>query len=107
MFRRQDPSWTNTSSPNGKRLKAISDWKVPAPGMPSVAPVDLYPQIPRAADLIFAIEALLLRHMFFKTDRRDALLIAVWALGTYVYDVFGFFGYLWLNSPVKRCGKVC
>lgn len=67
-------------------------------------PTNLYPPIPRAADLIFAIEALLLRHVFFK-DKRYALLIAVWSLGTYLYDVFSFFGYLWLNSPEKRCGK--
>ena len=67
-------------------------------------PTDLYPAIPRSADLIFEIEGLLLRHVFFK-EQRYALLIAVWALGTYAYDVFTFFGYLWLNSPEKRCGK--
>jgi hypothetical protein len=70
----------------------------------TTSPVDLYPPVPRAADLISAVEALLLRHMFFK-DRRYALLIAVWVLGTYLYDVFCFFGYLWVNSPVKRSGK--
>jgi hypothetical protein len=68
------------------------------------APIDLYPAIPRTADLIFQIEGLLLRHVFFK-EQRYALLIAVWVLGTYAYDVFSFFGYLWLNSPEKRCGK--
>jgi hypothetical protein len=68
------------------------------------APINLYPPIPRAADLIFEIEGLLLRHVFFK-EQRYALLIAVWVLGTYVFDVFTFFGYLWLNSPEKRCGK--
>ncbi len=26
-------------------------------------------------------------------------------LGTYVYELFTFYGYLWINSPVKRCGK--
>jgi hypothetical protein len=58
----------------------------------------------RTADLIFEIQALLLQHVFFK-ERRYALLIAVWVVGTYVYDLFTFYGYLWLNSPEKRCGK--
>ena len=56
------------------------------------------------ADLIFRLEEILLRHIVFK-DKRYALLIAVWILGSSVFSVFTFFGYVWLNSPVKRCGK--
>jgi hypothetical protein len=66
--------------------------------------VELYPAIPRTADLIFQIQGVLLRHVVFKDDRY-ALLIAIWVCATYLYDVFTNFGYLWLNSPVKRCGK--
>lgn len=66
--------------------------------------VDLYPTIPLTRDLILKIADLLKRHVFFK-DQRLPLLIATWVLGTYVYDLFTFFGYLWINSPVKRCGK--
>ena len=56
------------------------------------------------ADLIFRLEEILLRHIVFK-DKRYALLIAVWILGSSVFSVFTFFGYVWLNSPVKRYGK--
>lgn len=66
--------------------------------------IDLYPQIPLTTDLILKVSELLNRHIFFK-DKRLPLLIAVWILGTYIYDLFMFFGYLWINSPVKRCGK--
>jgi CHC2 zinc finger/Protein of unknown function (DUF3631) len=67
-------------------------------------PIDLYPPIPHTADLIFEIRDLVARHVFFK-DKRIPLLVSVWVLGTYLYDVFAYFGYLWINSPVKRCGK--
>lgn len=66
--------------------------------------IDLYPKIPPTIDLIISIFDLLNRHIFFK-DKRVPLLIATWVLATYVYDLFTFFGYLWINSPVKRCGK--
>jgi hypothetical protein len=56
------------------------------------------------ADLIFRLEEMLLRHVVFK-DKRYALLIAVWILGASIFRVFAYFGYIWLNSPVKRCGK--
>jgi len=38
-------------------------------------------------------------------DKRVTLLLAAWALGTYVYRVFRVFPYLALHSPDKRCGK--
>ena len=66
--------------------------------------IDLYPKIPLTTDLILEISELLNRHVFFK-DKRVPLLIATWILGSYTYDTFTFYGYLWVNSPVKRCGK--
>ncbi len=66
--------------------------------------IDLYPKIPLTTDLILEVSELLSRHIFFK-DKRLPLLIAVWILGTYIYDLFTFYGYLWINSPVKRCAK--
>ncbi|MBI4490234.1 MAG: DUF3631 domain-containing protein [Deltaproteobacteria bacterium] len=66
--------------------------------------IDLYPPIPLTRDLILRATDLLKRHIFFK-DQRLSLLIATWVLGTYVHDLFTFFGYLWANSPEKRCGK--
>jgi hypothetical protein len=38
-------------------------------------------------------------------DKRIALLLAAWTLGTYCYRVFRVFPYLALRSPEKRCGK--
>jgi len=70
----------------------------------AVPVVDLYPPIPLASELILRTRDLVTRHVFFK-DKRVPLLIATWVLGTYVYDVFTWFGYLWITSPVKRCGK--
>jgi len=50
-----------------------------------------------------------LRHFFTRfavfRDKRIALLIATWTLGTYCYRVFRVFPYLALRSPDKRCGK--
>ncbi len=66
--------------------------------------IDLYPQIPLTSALILKVSELLSRHIFFK-DKRLPLLIATWILGTYLYELFTFYGYLWINSPVKRCGK--
>jgi len=67
-------------------------------------PIDLYPEVPRTADLIFQVRNLLTRHLFFRNPR-SPLLIAVWILGTYIYQSFTVFGYLWANSAEKRSGK--
>lgn len=66
--------------------------------------INLYPPILPTAELILMIAVFLERYIFLK-DKKLPLLIAVWVLGTYVFDVFKFYGYLWINSPVKRCGK--
>lgn len=39
------------------------------------------------------------RHAFLPT------VLAVWAMGTYFYSLFSWYGYLWFNSPSPRCGK--
>ncbi|MBM4322974.1 MAG: DUF3854 domain-containing protein [Deltaproteobacteria bacterium] len=56
------------------------------------------------ADLINRIQGLLIDHVVFKDDRLPTLL-AVWIVGTYFYKIFRFYGYIWVNSPVKRCAK--
>ncbi len=43
-------------------------------------------------------------HIYF-SDLRIPLLLAIWVMGTYVYKVFNYYGYLWFTSPLKRCGK--
>jgi len=55
-------------------------------------------------NLLNRIQRLLTDHVIFK-DTRFALLIGIWVLGTYLFKAFRFFGYLWINSPIKRCGK--
>ena len=34
-----------------------------------------------------------------------ALVLALWVLGTHLYDIFDCFPYLCITSPTKRCGK--
>src|SRR5438067_833505 len=65
---------------------------------------DLVTTVPTTLELIDRLEGLLTRHVFFKCQGL-AHLIAIWVLGTYLYGVFYYYGYLWLNSPEKRCGK--
>ncbi len=55
-------------------------------------------------DLLYRIRTLFSDHIVFK-DHRIPLLLAIWVLGTYMFKIFRFFAYLWINSPVKRCGK--
>jgi hypothetical protein len=65
------------------------------------------PQIedpPQTRTLIHELAALIARLVFFK-DARVPLLIATWIVGTYVHRRFKYFGYLWIHSPVLRCGN--
>jgi len=55
-------------------------------------------------DLLNRIQTLFADHVIFR-DPRIPTLLAVWVLGTYFFKVFRYYGYLWVNSPVKRCGK--
>lgn len=66
--------------------------------------IDLYPAIPLTRDIILGVAEIIVRHVFLK-NRRMPLLLATWVVATYVADVFKFFGYLWINSAVRRCGK--
>ena len=86
-------------------LKNPAEFKQQMEGAVQAASViNLYPKIPLTANLIFKIAHLLSRHVFFK-DRRIPLLISIWILGTYLYELFSYYGYLWINSPVRRCAK--
>jgi hypothetical protein len=55
-------------------------------------------------DLLNRIKNLFADHVIFRDDRIPTLL-GVWTLGTYFFKAFRFYGYVWVNSPVKRCGK--
>jgi hypothetical protein len=90
--------WLTSTKNEVQFIKALDQAIVAA------APIDLYPEVPRTVDLIFQIRSLLVRHLFFRNPR-SPLLIALWILGTYVYQSFTVFGYLWVNSAEKRSGK--
>jgi hypothetical protein len=55
-------------------------------------------------DLLNQIRSLFSDHIVFKDDRIPTLL-GVWVIGTYLFKVFRYYAYLWVNSPVKRCAK--
>ena len=55
-------------------------------------------------NLLNRIQTLFADHVIFR-DSRIPTLLAVWVLGTYFFKVFRYYGYLWVNSFVKRCGK--
>lgn len=55
-------------------------------------------------DLLNRIQTLFADHIVFK-DERIPVLLGVWILGTYLFKAFRFYGYVWVTSPVKRCGK--
>jgi len=56
------------------------------------------------SDLVKRLGNLIRDHIFFK-DQRVPILIAFWLLGTYFFEIFNFYGYLWIVSPTIRCGK--
>jgi hypothetical protein len=56
------------------------------------------------AQTLDALAAFLLRYVVLP-DRRTALWVAAWALGTWCYRAFRVFPYLSIRSPEKRCGK--
>jgi hypothetical protein len=50
------------------------------------------------------IQQILRQYLHFRDPRQYALL-STWIMGTYVYSIFSHFGYLFLYSAQKRCGK--
>jgi hypothetical protein len=61
-------------------------------------------ETPTGYELLAVLRTFFTRFAVFR-DKRIPLLLATWALGTYVYRVFRVFAYLALRSPEKRCGK--
>lgn len=55
-------------------------------------------------DLLDRLTCLFSSYVFFR-DKRIPLLLAIWVIGTYLFKIFTFYGYLWITSPTKRCGK--
>ena len=67
-------------------------------------PQDLIDKAWNTRDLIFAIENLLRRFVIIR-DPRIYLVIAVYVVATYIYDLFDYFAILWVTSAGKRSGK--
>lgn len=55
-------------------------------------------------DLLQRLTRLFSDHVVFR-DNRIPTLLSIWIIGTYLFKVFRFYGYLLFISPVKRCGK--
>jgi hypothetical protein len=54
--------------------------------------------------LIERLRQFLCRFVVFR-DVRTPVMIAIWIMGTYLYILFRYYGYLLIRSPEKRCGK--
>jgi len=62
------------------------------------------PGKPDLAALLTMIHEFLLRFMVF-SDPAQAVALALWIAHSWVIDAFGFTPYLFIYSPIKRCGK--
>jgi hypothetical protein len=64
------------------------------------------PEGPHAstAALIEEIESYLKRYVSF-VDGSNAFALALWVVGTHVYEVFDAYGYLVISASTKRAGK--
>ena len=58
---------------------------------------------PPGPDLILAVEDYFRRYAVLGSEL--PLVLALWNIATYMYDVFDAFPYLAITSPTKRCGK--
>ena len=58
---------------------------------------------PPGPDLILAVEDYFRRYAVLGSGL--PLVLALWNIATYMYDVFDAFPYLAITSPTKRCGK--
>jgi hypothetical protein len=61
-------------------------------------------EVGSVAQTLDALAGFFARHVVLR-DRRAALWIAAWALGTWCYRAFRVFPYLSIRSAEKRCGK--
>lgn len=62
---------------------------------------DDYPKISSAYDGVVAV---LNRHLVWKKPYYPQV-IGLWIMGTYFTCIFQWYGYLWVTSPARRCGK--
>ena len=60
--------------------------------------------LPCDPNLVDHLSKFFSEYVFFK-DKRYSLLLSVWSMGTHLFKLFNYYGYLWINSPTIRCGK--
>lgn len=60
--------------------------------------------IEETAPLVRELTAYIARYMVF-ADSHTATVVALWTLGTYLYQLLARYPYLLVTSPAKRCGK--
>ena len=59
---------------------------------------------PSSRRLLERVKGTLKQHVYFE-DSRLYTLVALWVIGTYLYSIFGHYGYLFLFSMLMRSGK--
>ncbi len=57
----------------------------------------------RGSKLVRKLELFFLRRVILPPGL--SLVLALWVIGTYLYDIFDCYPYICITSPVKRCGK--
>jgi hypothetical protein len=85
--------WTDTSAITQTKLlqPTVAKWRTKAPHV-------------EGREVFDAVRAALVQYLYFEDDRLYDFL-TVWIIGTYVYAVFDYYGYVFLYSAEPRCGK--
>jgi hypothetical protein len=58
-----------------------------------------------AAQVVFRAVYDYLKHQIHFTHEWQAVVVTLWAMGTYLHKQFPCYGHLWLNSPTTHSGK--
>lgn len=59
---------------------------------------------PKIGIVYDAIMDKLMRHVVWKNPHYPVA-VTLWIMGTYFANIFAWYGYLWITSPARRCGK--
>lgn len=59
---------------------------------------------PKISDTYNQVVDRLSRHLIWKSPHHPKV-VGLWIVGTYFGSIFTWYGYLWVTSPARRCGK--
>lgn len=59
---------------------------------------------PKISEVYDKVVSVLTRHITWKNSHYPRV-IGLWIMGTYFACIFTWYGYLWVTSPARRCGK--